>query len=75
MVGHHAGWANANLLTTLKKIIRRAALEPWTRLWHSMRANCETDLARQFPLAVVAKWLGNTKPWPCGITWTLPMPT
>jgi hypothetical protein len=26
-----------------------------------MRANCETDLARQFPLAIVAKWLGNTQ--------------
>lgn len=26
-----------------------------------MRASCETDLARRFPLAVVAKWLGNTQ--------------
>jgi integrase len=55
-----AGWANANLRTTLQKVVRRAGLEPWPRLWHSMRASCETDLARQFPLAVVAKWLGNT---------------
>ncbi|MGQ9822014.1 MAG: hypothetical protein ACUVQK_09140, partial [Thermogutta sp.] len=38
-----------------------AGLEPWPRLWHSMRASCETDLARQFPLAVVAKWLGITQ--------------
>jgi hypothetical protein len=36
-------------------------LETWPRLWPSMRASCETDLARQFPLAVVAKWLGNTQ--------------
>ena len=56
-----AGWANANLRTTLEKIIRRAGLEPWPRLWHSMGASCETDLARKFPLAVVAKWLGNTQ--------------
>lgn len=56
-----AGWANANLRTTLEKIIRRAGLSPWPRLWHSMRASCETDLAREFPLAVVAKWLGNTQ--------------
>lgn len=27
-----AGWANANLLTTFGKIIRRADLEPWPRL-------------------------------------------
>ena len=56
-----AGWANANLRTTFEKVVRRAGLEPWPRLWHSMRASCETDLARQFPLAVVAKWLGNTQ--------------
>lgn len=55
------GWANANLRTTFEKVVRRAGLEPWPRLWHSMRASCESDLARQFPLAVVAKWLGNTQ--------------
>lgn len=56
-----AGWAGANLRTTLEKVIRRAGLTAWPRLWHSMRASCETDLARVFPLAVVAKWLGNTQ--------------
>lgn len=55
------GWANANLRTTFAKIVRRAGLETWPRLWHSMRASCETDLAREFPLPVVAKWLGNTQ--------------
>jgi hypothetical protein len=54
------GWANANLRTTLTKVIRRAGVEPWSRLWHSMRASCESDLAQSFPLAVVTKWLGNT---------------
>lgn len=54
------GWANANLRTTLEKIIRRAGLETWLRLWHSMRVSCEANLAK-FPLAVVAKWLGNTQ--------------
>lgn len=55
------GWRNANLRTTLGKILRRAGLESWPRLWHSMRASCETDLARRFPLAVVCKWIGNTQ--------------
>ena len=54
------GWASANFRTTLQKIIKRAKILPWTRLWHSMRASCETDLAREYPLVVVAKWLGNT---------------
>lgn len=54
------GWANANLRTTLTKVIRRAGLEPWPRLWHNLRASCESDLAQAFPLATAAKWLGNT---------------
>jgi integrase len=39
------GWAGANMRTTFAKIIRRAGVEPWTRLWHSLRASCESDLA------------------------------
>ena len=54
------GWANANLRTTLEKVIRRAGVEPWPRLWHSLRASCESDLAQSFPLSTVTKWLGNT---------------
>lgn len=54
------GWANANLRTTLGKVIRRAGVAPWPRMWHSLRASCESDLAQSFPLAVVTKWLGNT---------------
>jgi len=54
------GWAGANMRTTFKKIVRRAGVEPWPRLWHSLRASCESDLAQSFPLATVTKWLGNT---------------
>ncbi len=53
------GWAGANLRTTFTKIVR-AGVEPWPRLWHSLRASCESDLAQSFPLATVTKWLGNT---------------
>src|SRR4030095_14471755 len=60
LVGSPAGWANANLRATLEKVIRRAGVEPWPRLWHSLRASCESDLAQTFPLATVTKWLGNT---------------
>src|SRR5262249_5865705 len=54
------GWAGANMRTTFAKIVRRAGAEPWPRLWHSLRASCESDLAQSFPLATVTKWLGNT---------------
>lgn len=52
------GWAGANMRTTFAKIVRRASVKP--RLWHSLRASCESDLAQSFPLATVTKWLGNT---------------
>ncbi len=55
-----AGWVNANLRTTFEKVIRRAGVDPWPRLWHSLRASCESDLAQTFPLPTVTKWLGNT---------------
>jgi hypothetical protein len=53
-------WAGANLRTTFARIVRRAGVEPWPRLWHSLRASCESNLAQSFPLATVTKWLGNT---------------
>ncbi|MDY3561966.1 site-specific integrase [Gemmata sp. JC673] len=53
-------WNGANLRTTFGKIVRRAGVDPWPRIWHSLRASCESDLAQSFPLATVTKWLGNT---------------
>ena len=54
------GWVNSNLRTTFKKIVKRAGLEPWPRLFHNMRASCETDLARKYPITTACKWIGNT---------------
>jgi integrase len=55
-----SGWRNTNLRTTLAKIIRKAGLEPWPRLWHNLRASFESDLAQAFPLATVTKWVGHS---------------
>jgi integrase len=49
-----------NLRTQLVRIIRRAGLQPWPRLFHALRSSRETELAATFPLHVVAAWLGNT---------------
>lgn len=56
------GWpaAGPNLRTTMEKIIRRAGLSPWPRLFHNMRASRETELTERFPVHVVTAWLGNT---------------
>jgi len=55
-----AGWKNANLRTTFQKIVRRAGLEPWPRLFHNLRASRETELVETYPVQVVTDWLGNT---------------
>jgi len=52
---------NANLRTALERIIRRAGLEPWPRLFHNLRASRQTELARDHPLKAVCSWLGNTE--------------
>ena len=54
------GWQGCNLRQGFFRILLRAGVEPWPRLFHSLRASLESDLAQSFPLATVAKWLGNT---------------
>jgi integrase len=54
------GWANSNLRTQFLKIVRRAGITPWKRIFHSMRASRQTELERTFPRHVVCAWLGNT---------------
>ena len=54
------GWVGCNLRQGFFRILQRAGIEPWPRLFHSLRASLESDLAQSFPLATVAKWLGNT---------------
>ena len=54
------GWINCNLRTTFQKIVVRAGLDPWPRLFHNLRASCESDLAREYPITTACKWIGNT---------------
>lgn len=49
-----------NLRTQFLRIIRKAGLKPWGRLFHNLRGSRETELAQDFPVHVVAAWLGNT---------------
>jgi integrase len=54
--------ANSNLRTQLTRIIDRAGLKPWPRLFHNLRATRQTELvAARWPLHVVCEWLGNTE--------------
>lgn len=53
--------ANANLRTQLERIIRKARLDPWPKLFQNLRATRETELAETYPLHVVCAWIGNSK--------------
>ena len=52
---------NQNLRTQLNRILRRAGLEPWPKLFHNLRASRQTELAAVHPLHVVCAWIGNTE--------------
>jgi integrase len=51
----------ANLRTQFCRIIRRAGLTPWPKVWHNLRASRQTELADQFPAHVVCAWIGNSE--------------
>lgn len=60
VVDGHRDATNANLRTHLLRIIDRAHLTPWPRLFNALRASRATELAAQYPIAVCTAWLGHT---------------
>ena len=56
-----SGWRNTNLRTQFQRIIKRAGLTPWPRLFHNLRSSRQTELAEAFPSHVVCTWLGNSE--------------
>ena len=50
----------ANLRTHFLRIIKRAGLKPWPRLFHNLRASRESELMREYDLATVCRWIGNS---------------
>ena len=51
---------DVNLRTHFQRIIKKAGVKAWPRLWYNLRASRETELANEFPIHVVAEWLGNS---------------
>jgi len=49
-----------NLRTQFERIIKRAGVNPWPRLWQNLRASRETELMRDYDLATVCRWIGNS---------------
>ncbi len=51
---------NANLRTQLLRILARAGVSAWPRLFHNLRSSRQTELCEEYPAHVVSAWLGNS---------------
>ena len=52
---------NVNLRTQFCRIIERAGLKVWPRIFQNLRSTRQTELAESFPSHVVCDWLGNSE--------------
>jgi hypothetical protein len=52
--------AGVNWRTHMLRIISRAGLESWPRLFHNLRATRQTELTNRYPQHVVCRWMGNS---------------
>ncbi len=53
--------SKTNLRTRFERIIRKAGLKPWPKLFQNLRSTRETELAEIYPLHVVCAWMGNSE--------------
>lgn len=49
-----------NLRTHFLRLIHRAGLKQWPKLWHNLRSSRQTELAEKYPAHVVGAWMGNS---------------
>ena len=53
--------ATQNLGTTFRKIVNRAGLKPWPKLFQNLRSTRQTELSEEFPSHAVCEWIGNSE--------------
>ncbi|MBR9802073.1 tyrosine-type recombinase/integrase [bacterium] len=52
----------ANLRTQFSRIIKRAGLKQWPKLFQNLRSSRQTELEDSFPSHAVCAWMGNSEP-------------
>ncbi len=52
---------NANLRTQLVRIIERAGVQQWPRIFQNLRSSRETELTEEWPIQVACAWIGNSE--------------
>ncbi len=50
-----------NMRTQFCRIVRRAGITPWPRLFQNLRSTRETELAQEWPIHIVCAWIGNSE--------------
>lgn len=50
-----------NLSTQFERIVCRAGIEPWPKLFQNLRSTRETELMETYPAHVVCGWIGNSE--------------
>lgn len=53
--------SNVNLRTRLEKIVARAGMVTWPKIFQNLRASRATELAAEYPAHVAAEWLGHSR--------------
>lgn len=48
------------IMRTVRDTCARAGVEPWERLWQTLRQSCEKEWAMTFPQYAVSKWIGHS---------------
>ena len=51
---------SVNLRTSLRKMIVRAGLDPWQKLFVNLRSSRETELLSAYPATDVCRWMGHS---------------
>lgn len=53
-------WKAVNLRVQLQRMLEKAGIPPWPKLWQNLRSTAEMDLLARFPPAAVFEWIGHT---------------
>ena len=52
---------STNLRTQFGRIIEKAGLKPWPKLFQNLRSTRQTELMADHPMQAVCSWLGNSE--------------
>lgn len=48
------------VIRRVRRIWAKASVEPWARLWQTLRSSCEKEWAMTFPQFAVSRWIGHS---------------